>query len=145
MTDPILEALKKYFDTCPFMAGGRLHGEALPEQGLAWSLGEEPERSTVRRYFRGRLRQCTYTLCVEERGKAGLQRALAGEVCRELTGWIRQQAKERRLPQLLPGMDTQSVAIWAAKPLPDAGGEADKFKLLCRIVYFETEQEDVKQ
>ncbi len=145
MTDPILEALRAYFDACPMLAGGRLHCGEKPVHGAAWRILGNPETRMERRYFRGCLRQSTYVLDTGEQATAQARQVLRGKLCRELAAWIRQQTRERRLPRLPAGMTAQNLAAEVPGPLAHTGGQAGTLKLLCRIVYFQTEQEDVKE
>lgn len=125
MSGPVTEALAAYFRACPLAPGGL---QLLP---AAPAAGEEPEETVLRRYFRGSLRQCTFALRPAEGCTPGA-----------LAGWLRRQTRQRRLPALPRGTAPQSLAV-CREPFSAAGQAAGNAPVRCRLVYFQTEQEDV--
>lgn len=142
MSQTIIEALFRYFDGCPLMQGGRLNIDYLPEDtgeaGVEYAIGTTPTDDVVYRYSNGGAR-CRYPFTlssVNDYGPDEAQNMLNSGFFEALSKWLRQQTRQRNLPELPSGLLPRSIRAIGPGYLyqPDAG--AGKYQIQCDLEYY---------
>jgi len=142
MSVTIIEALFKYFDSCPLMADGRLNVDYLPENtkqaGVEYALAVSPSDELVTPYIRGGAR-CRYPFVissVNDYGPDAAQNIANTGFSEALADWLRRQTRLRNLPGLPEGMTPSSIRAIGSGYLYQPDIDAGKYQIQCELEYY---------
>lgn len=142
MSNTIIEALFTYFDACPFMAGGRLNIDYLPENtqqaGVEYSIDTLPADETLYPY-RGGGARCRYLFAissVRDYGPSAAQNIANSGFSEALADWMRNQSRARNLPILPAGITARSLRAIGTGYLYEPAIDAGKYQIQCELEYY---------
>ena len=142
MSKTIIDALFEYFDACPLISGGRLNIDYLPEDtsqaGVESDIAASPtaERLTA---YRGGGSRCRYPFVlssVNDYGPDAAQNLLNTGFFDQMAEWLRQQDRQRNLPQLPDELTARSIRATGAGYLYQPDINAGKYQIQCELEFY---------
>ena len=139
MNDSIIAILQEYFETCPLLAGRRLHVDYLPKKPVAYMLSPSPADSVMTQYHGGAaLRQFVFVIAsVNRYGEEALTNLANSGFYEQLEAWMRAQTRRRRLPRLPAGCTAMRLEALSTGYLYDAAATEAHYQIQCRLVYYQ--------
>lgn len=142
MNKTIVDALVAYFGGCPLMTGGRMNIDYLPEDtkkaGIEFAISMEPTDEVITRYKDGSAR-CRYPFIissVHDYAPGVVQNIQNAGFYEDLAKWIREEARDRRLPSLPEGTTARSLRTMGSGYLYQPDVDSGKYQIQCELEYY---------
>lgn len=142
MAKTIIEALKKYFEACPLLAGSKINVDYLPDKvktaGVECSIDTTPAEEEIQRYVSGSAmcQQVFDIRTLSDYGPDTLQQVANSGFFEDLSAWLREQTKKKNLPELPDGMTARFIEAQSTGYLAADFADKAKYQIQCRLVYF---------
>ena len=142
MNDTIIGALRSYFLTCPLLGQSRIGVDYLADRahgGVEYSIDTTPATQLVKQYVDGSsIRQYLFVLrSVNDYGSNALQNMANSGFYEQLSTWLEDQSRARRLPDLPAGKTAQRIEAQSTGYLFTAGPDMGRYQIQCRLQYFQ--------
>ena len=132
MAQTVIESLRNYFLTCPYMKDGRINIDYLPDgcrDGVEYSIDTTPASEILRRYTDGSTRrQYLFVLrSVNDYGTDTLQQIANSGFFEALSAWLESQTESGVLPMLGEKRCAEKIEAQTTGYLQGAGPDIGKF------------------
>lgn len=133
---PIVESVREFMLTCPYIEGGQIHVDDLPE-GAAYSINTMRGEPVYKRYTDGTvLKQFWFEITFVTAHGTGTDGETAGSrFCQYLDEWFERQNQKELLPVLEMHTPVRIETVNGAKMSENKTGYAD-YQMQCRLIYF---------
>ncbi len=133
----IIESLKKYFEGCPLLAGGRVNVNFLAEKPLRYSIDTVAANPVVKSYCDGgTLRQYRFVFALrsiyDEETSENIQAAAFFE---KLADWVEEQNEKKNFPALSGRATAISVETVSTGCLSDSSTGSARLQMELRLLY----------
>ena len=118
----IIEAVRKYLQTCPLLKGGTLNVDFLPPEAATYSVDVVPVKPVLKAYMDGSSqRQFLFALAT---------RTYYGE-------FVRQQNRTRSFPDLGDGRNARKLEVTTSGYVFAPDTDTARYQIQCRLSYFQ--------
>lgn len=133
----IIESLKKYFEGCPLLEGGRVNVNFLAEKPLRYSIDTVAVNPVVKSYCDGgTLRQYRFVFALrsiyDEETSENIHTAAFFE---KLADWIEEQNEKKNFPELYGRATAILVEIVSTGCLSDSSTGSARSQMEMRLLY----------
>ena len=135
----IINALREYFKTCPYLAGGYIGVDYLGERAGEYVLEPQPCEPVIKRYrFGGALRRYDFVFAGRNAYTQEVRQQI--ENCglfEKIQAWIEEKSEKCELPKLPDGFCAQWIEVTSGGYLfSDDGNNTAVYQMQCRLVYY---------
>ncbi len=133
----IIDGVKRFFESCPLLAGAEINVNYLGRGGGAYSIEALPSSPLVKRYVDGgEVRRFDFAFAAREYHDADCrQNADAALACEKLVEWIEAEAASGRLPELDGGLEAISLEALTGGYVSSSNDATARFQIQCRLIY----------
>ena len=135
----MIEAIRKYLESCPVLNGGKLNVDFLPQDATTYSVDVVPTTPVVKRYLDGSsARQFLFVFAT---------RAFYGEHIRqqldnlclfeEFEEWVDKQNRAKTFPDLGEGRTAQKLEVTTSGYVFAPETDTARYQIQCRLSYFQ--------
>lgn len=137
--DTIIDALRRYFLSCPLMGDNKINVDFLPEKGVEYSIDTTPATEIVKMYTDGSsVRQYLFVVgSVNDYGADTLQNLANSGFYEQFAAWLGQQTRLGKLPGLPRGKTARSIVAQSTGYLFAAGAGVGRYQIQCKLLYFQ--------
>lgn len=133
----MIEAIKNYLKTCPFLKSGKIHVNYLGADAVRYSIEPVPVNPIIKRYTDGGTqRQYTFVFASREYYDAAVLTGMdTAKFYEDFADWLEQQDAAGNLPVLDAGKKAQSVQALTLGYAYDTTTDKARFQIQCRLVF----------
>lgn len=135
----ILESIRTYFCTCPYLKDGKFNADYLGSRPTEYTVDAVPAGEVVQTYVDGssvRRFEFVFASC-EAYGSSVLKNLENAGFYEQVSGWIQQQSRAGNLPQLSGGRVAQRLETRTGGYLFDGAEDAARYQIQCALTYFQ--------
>lgn len=136
----IIKAIKDFFGECPLLAGGHIGVDYLPADAGEYVIEPLPCNPIVKKYVGGgTLRRYDFVFASRKEYSEEVRLLIANSgLFENITGWIEEQSKSEKLPELPEGCSAQWLEVTSGGYLfSDDGNNTAVYQMQCRLVYYQ--------
>lgn len=135
----IIEAVRKYLQTCPVLSDGKLNVDFLPQDAAAYSVDVVPVNPIMKKYLDGSsIRQFLFVFAT---------RAYYGEHIRQqldnlclfenFEDWIDRQNACKNFPELGEQKQAKKIEVTTSGYVFEQETETARYQIQCRLTYYQ--------
>lgn len=134
----ILDSIRNYIKTCPFLKNGVINANYLSEKAESYTVDSIPCAPTVKKYVDGgSIRQFVFILASREYYTANvLENLNVNKFYEEFQGWIESQNAKGNLPVLKDGLSPLEITVLSSGYLAGEGEKTARYQIQCRLIYY---------
>ncbi len=134
----IIDSLRTYFISCPFLRDGPFRVDSLGPEATEYTIETVPLDPILKSYADGAsLRQYGFVLASKEHfGLDVAQNIDNSQFYEELCEWIETQNKERKLPILGNNLSPQEIKILTHGYVLDATEDTARYQIQLKLIYY---------
>ena len=138
MADSMIESIRDFICTCPFLADGRVHVDYTGIKPTEYSIDGTPITKLIKSYIGGgSVRQYAFVFrSVERYGSDALVNISNSGFYEDFGNWLEEQTKIDNLPKLGEGKTPWSLEAQSTGYLFDSGTDTAYYQIQCRLIYF---------
>lgn len=135
----IIEAVRKYVETYPALAGSKLNVDFLPPDAATYSVDVVPVKSVVKSYLDGStLRQFLFVLASRSFWGADLRQQIDNLCFFEgFEEWLDTQNRTRRFPDLGEGRTARKLEVVTSGYAFAPDTDMARYQIQCKLTYFQ--------
>lgn len=136
---PIIESVRDFVLTCPFLADGRVNIDYSGVKPTEYSVDGTPINNIVKRYIDGSsVRQFGFIFgSVERYGPDVRNNILNNGFYEDFEKWLNTKSKAGVLPELGENRQAMKIEAQSTGYLFDNGDDTARYQIQCRVEYFE--------
>ncbi len=133
----IIESIKKYFESCPLLSGGRVNVNFLAEKPLCYSIDTVAANPVVKSYCDGgTLRQYRFAFALRSiYDEDATENIHAAAFFEELAAWVEQQSEQGVLPELSGKATPLGVEVMTTGSLLESSIGSARSQMEMRLLY----------
>ena len=137
--DSIIQSLRDFFLTCPYLGDNKINVDFLPEKGVEYSIDTTPATEIIKKYVNGDSeRQYLFVLrSVNDYGSDTLQNIANSGTFEKVSSWFETQTDADSLPILPAGKTAKLIEAQSTGYLFTSTPEAGKYQIQCRLIYLQ--------
>lgn len=135
----MIEAIRKYLESCPVLSGGKLNVDFLPQDATTYSVDVVPTTPVVKRYLDGSsARQFLFVFATRasygEHIRQQLDNLCLFEAFEE---WVDKQNRAKAFPDLGEGRTAQKLEVTTSGYVFAPETDTARYQIQCRLSYFQ--------
>jgi len=137
---PIIESIKDYIMTCPFLEElSNVNVDFLPEDPLTYSIEQTPSEPILKRYLDGSTeRQITFVFaCRMFYSDELINNINNSGFFEKFQEWLFENSENDKLPELEEGLVSYRIEAISSGYLYDISGDLSnaRYQIQCRLIY----------
>ncbi len=138
----MIEEIRKYIGTCPFLKGNKINVNYLGESPAAYSIDSVPATPVIKQYADGgQLCQQLFVLASRELyTRSALSNIAVARFYEDFACWIDENNRAGALPELPDGLKAQTVEVLTGQYLYDFSETDARYQIQCRLIYYKEAQ-----
>lgn len=135
----IIEAVRKYLQTCPLLKGGTLNVDFLPPEAATYSVDVVPVKPVLKTYMDGSSqRQFLFVLATRTYYGEFIRQQL-DNLCffEEFAEWLDKQNRTRSFPDLGDGRNARKLEVTTSGYVFAPDTDTARYQIQCRLSYFQ--------
>ena len=135
----IIEAVRKYLQTCPLLKGGTLNVDFLPPEAATYSVDVVPVKPVVKAYLDGSSeRQFLFVFATRAYYGDHIRQQLDNLCLFEaFEEWLDRQNRTRSLPDLGDGRNASKLEVTTSGYVFAPDTDTARYQIQCRLSYFQ--------
>lgn len=138
----MIEEIRKYIGTCPFLKGSKINVNYLGESPAAYSIDSVPAAPVIKQYADGgQLCQQLFVLASRELYTRSASSNIAvARFYEDFAAWIDENNQNGILPKITENVTVQSIEVLTGQYLYDFGETDARYQIQCRLIYYKEAQ-----
>ena len=135
----IIEAVRKYLQTCPLLKGGTLNVDFLPPEAATYSVDVVPVKPVLKSYMDGSSQRQFLFVLATRTYYGGMVRQQLDNLClfEAFEQWIDRQNKTRSFPDLGDGRTVRRLEVTTSGYVFAPDTDTARYQIQCRLSYFQ--------
>lgn len=139
MSKPIIECVRDFILTCPFLQDGRVNVDYTGVAATEYSIDGQPLKTVMRSYITGEsIRQFGFVFgSVERYGADAPNNIQNSGFYEDFSAWLEEQTRAGNLPKLGTGRQARRIEAESSGYLFDNDEKTARYQIQCRLEYFQ--------
>ena len=135
----IIEAVRKYLQTCPLLKDGTLNVDFLPPEAATYSVDVVPVKPVLKSYMDGSSQRQFLFVLATRTYYGGMVRQQLDNLClfEDFEQWIDRQNKTRSFPDLGDGRTVRRLEVTTSGYVFAPDTDTARYQIQCRLSYFQ--------